>query len=419
LSTSSLRPPPPRTATRKDGPPVELSRSKKLLFTCAMLVLCFGGLELTARLYLAAFQGFDGKHLLQYEFDPYKNILPTRNYVDTRGVIHNSDGFRRSTEVPLAKPAGTYRIFLMGASAAYGTGGLWPHIQREYAVLKNEETIDAYLEGYLTEQFPTARFEVINAAIPSAWTHHELIYLNQKILKYEPDMVLFLDGFNDFFHTDPGHDQFSAYAYGEHAHVIMGPPTVQALATANLWWLSRKSAFVHLAVRGARNGKMVLDSILSSEVRTPIDVDRNLANLRQVFPRNALAMVRRSTVLLNSEGVAAVFILQPMLITERERTTMPDIERQLFEFNVNSYLPGYEDFIRQALPWLRDTTRAEVEKAGGQFIDGTRPFDMADTEQIFTDYVHLTPYGNRRLADYIGERLVERIREDLANSGDS
>ena len=78
---------------------------------------------------------------------------------------------------------GTYRIFLMGASTAYGLGGLWPHIEDRYPVLKNPETIDAYLEQEAAGAIrPDLQIEVINAAITSTWTHHNLIYLNQTIL---------------------------------------------------------------------------------------------------------------------------------------------------------------------------------------------------------------------------------------------
>ena len=77
-----------------------------------------------------------------------------------------------SDKAPASKPQQAKgldrrRLFLMGGSAAYGLGGLWPHIQREYAVLKNAETIDAYLERDLAPQFPGRRVEVINAAINS------------------------------------------------------------------------------------------------------------------------------------------------------------------------------------------------------------------------------------------------------------
>ena len=80
-------------------------------------------------------------------------------------------------------------------------------------MLPNDSTIDAFLERELGAQFPGTKIEVINAAITSTWTHHHLIYLNQRIIGYQPDMVLFLDGYNDFYFFNRDHDQFDSYGY--------------------------------------------------------------------------------------------------------------------------------------------------------------------------------------------------------------
>jgi hypothetical protein len=387
---------------------MQLSRKKKILVYLASAVLIAVILEGGTRLYLRKSQGYSGGPLLQYVFDPYKNVLPTPNWVDTRGVKHNGQGFRRSADVSLRKPEGTFRVFLMGGSTAYGTGGLWPHIQRTYPVIKNSQTIDAYLERDLGKRFPGTRFEVINAAIPSIWTHHHLIYLNQTILKYQPDMVVLLDGYNDFYQTQKDHDQFGSYSYQEHSRVIMGDPTLRSLAYTNAWWLGRKSAFVHVLMRRAR----VVKQLFRSYDRTPMNVPAALAALREIFPKNALTMVDRIALLLQHEKVDAVFVLQPMLIMERGRTGMPAVEKQLLDFNVKSYLPNYEAFMRQAVPLVSAMTRKTVEGNGAMFLDATNVFATAQG-QVFTDYVHLTPQANQVLATFVANNIQCRISARL------
>jgi hypothetical protein len=381
--------------------------SRRTVFLAGLVaILVLGGmLELGTRLYLRATDGYDGKHLYQFAFDPYKNILPTPNYVDTRGVRHNSVGFRRSSEVSVAKPPGTYRIFLMGASTAYGLGGLWPHIDDKHPVLKNSETIDAYLEQDLAPALPGKKIEVINAAITSSWTHHNLIYLNQTVLKYQPDMVLFLDGFNDYYFYDQGHDQFGSYTYSLPSRVILGDPTLYSLAYANGWWLFRKSALFHLLARGASNVKLLLSG---RPERKSIDVEKAVAAHERVFGANAYKMEERCGLILQNEHIIPVFILQPMLILERDRK-LTDVERRLFEFNVSSYLPNYEPYVTRAVQYVRERMSEMAPRVGGTFIDLTGIYKNADG-QIYTDYAHLTPEGNQLAARYIAERILPLIQ---------
>lgn len=388
--------------------PRQLPVWKRVLFWAILASLSFAILEVTANVGLRVFRGYDGEHLYQYEFDPYKNILPTPNFVDTRGIKHNSMGFRRSSEVPLKKPPGTYRIFLMGASTAYGLGGLWPHIQRTFAVIDNSETIDAHLERTLGAALPDMKVEVINAAITSTWTHHHLIYLNQRILRYEPDMILFLDGFNDFFFFDPGHDQFESYSYSLPSRVIMGEPTFQSLVYANSWWLFRRSAAAHVGSRTMRTLAQVIRGNTRGE---PFDVDEAIHGLKAVFPANALKMHERMGLILRAEGIRAVFMLQPLLILERDRSGMPPIERELFTFNVESYRPNYEEFAHRAVQFIREAEQQMADRVGGTFIDLTNSFDEIEG-QAYTDYAHLTPLGNQIIAEHIAERILPLIETE-------
>jgi hypothetical protein len=389
--------------------PRRISRWTVVLLVVVFLTIVAAVLELGVRIYLRETRGYDGEHLYQFAFDPYKNILPSPNYVDTRGIRHNSKGFRRSTEVALAKPPNTYRIFLMGGSTAYGVGGLWPHIDDRYPVLKNSETIDAYLEQALSSALPGRKVEVINAAITSTWTHHNLIYLNQTILKYQPDMVLFLNGFNDYYHYDVSHDQFGSYSYNLPSRVILGEPTLYSLAYANGWWLFRRSALAHMLARGASNLSLLLSKRAE---RRPIDVEQAVAAHQQNFSANAFKMEERCGLILQKEQVIPVFILQPMLILERDRR-LTDVERRLFEFNVNSYLPNYEAFITRAVEYVRIRNADMAARVGGVFVDLTSIFKNADG-QIYTDYAHLTPEGNRLAALFIAERILPLIRKRAA-----
>jgi lysophospholipase L1-like esterase len=390
------------TMSENNKASVALPLWKKILFSVVGVLLLATVLELSASWYLRHFRGYDGQHLLQYEFDPYKVILPTRGYRDTRGLQHNAQGFRHPVEVSRRKEEGAYRIFLMGGSSAYGTGGLWTHIDPNYRVLHDSVTISAYLQQMLEERLPGRQIEVINAAITSSWTHQHLIYLNQSLLRYEPDLIVLMDGFNDFFHFGEYHDQFASYAYRAHADVIMGDPTVKALIFSNAWWWSRRSAFIHVLYRQMQQVGALLRP---RRPREPMDPDAAFEGLQRVFPNNALKMVERAALLLNHEQVDALFVLQPLLILERDRPGAPEMEQRLFEFNVASYLPRYEEFIHKAVPYVSQRVRDAVEPLGGQYLDATGVYRGIEG-QIYTDYAHLTPLGNRVLASRLADRIT-------------
>jgi hypothetical protein len=371
--------------------------------------LVYGVLELSAIWYLKALRGYDGRHLYQYVFDPYKNILPTPHFVDTRGIHHNAQGFRRLTDVTREKPAGTYRIFLLGGSTAYGLGGLWPHIEPHYPVIPDSQTISAYLERELNARASGPHVEVINAAITSSWTHHELIYVNQTILNYHPDMILFLDGFNDYFFSNEDHDQFADYSYDLPARVVLGEPTVKSLLYADAWWAFRKNALAHVLGRALSTLKLLLTP---RPPQPPIDVERSLAGMRQVFSRSALKMHRRIGLILRDEGVRAVFLLQPMLILERGHKPFTPVEQRLFEFNIASYRPNAEAYMRGAASFAKDAERAMAEEVGATYLDLTQIYGTTEG-QVYTDYCHLTPLGNTTLAHYVAERIAPTIAKPL------
>ena len=400
-----------------DGPAAAgLSLTKRFVFGMLLFGIVLTVLELGAQVYLRATRGYAGGEFMQYQFDPYKNIMLTPSWRDTRGVSHNAQSFRRTSPVTQQKASGTFRVILMGASTAYGLGGMWPHLQTEFAVLNDSTTIDSYLEPMLAAALPGLKVEVINAGIPSVWTHHHLIYLNQAILAYEPDLVLFLDGWNDHFFYSGDHDQFASYIQTEQASRIMGTPTIASLVRMNAWWLFRKSAFAHVTGRALQAVAPTLRG--GGGPPPPIDPDSATAVATRTFDRNARKMIERNALILQHEGIPALFMLQPVLALERDRLArMPDIERRLFDFNLTAERPGYEQYIRRVVPIVSERVRETVTPLGGSYLDLTAIYDRP-MGQIFTDYCHLTPTGNRLLAEFILPEVVRLARVRIAaNSG--
>jgi hypothetical protein len=103
----------------------------------------------------------------------------------------NSLGFRDTREYSLTKPAGTFRIMVLGDSVTFGHGALY------------ETTYPYLLEQRLREWRPDVKWEVWNLGVPGYNTAQELAYLNEIGERYAPDLVIVGFFSNDFTGFEP------------------------------------------------------------------------------------------------------------------------------------------------------------------------------------------------------------------------
>lgn len=101
----------------------------------------------------------------------------------------NSLGFR-GPEIARQKPAGTFRILVLGDSVPYGVG------------VNDEVTFLRRWEGELNQRGP-GRFEVVNTGHPMYDTNQELALFRDEGLALQPDLVLLIYIVNDI---DPTRD---------------------------------------------------------------------------------------------------------------------------------------------------------------------------------------------------------------------
>lgn len=369
----------------------------------------FGVLELLSYTYLRVVDGYDGRHLMNYQFDDYKNIRLTPNFSNSKGIYHNPQGFRRNESTQMETPPGRFRIFIMGGSTAYGLGSLSRYGQEKYSIIRNDQTIDFYLERYLNGLQLPAHVEVINAAITSHYSHHHLIYLNQTILKFHPDMVIFIDGFNDYYPYEKGFDQFRDYAYQERVHQFMSEPTINAFLGYSGWWAFRKSHFIYLTAKTLRPVWLGISRIGRHRVR--IDVDEALRNLQENAEANFVKLVERNGLILRQENVIPVFTLQPEIVFQQSKILSP-MEQKISEEMTDQWQENFVEFKNKAKPIVLDCMRRATQTSGAHFLDLTDIFGGME-EDVYTDYCHLTPMGNKRLAEELAPKILPLVLERL------
>ncbi len=134
------------------------------------------------------FQNFDEVEKRQLCLDFY-NLKTSGNEIipdqDTGSITINSLGFRGS-EFSTVKPTDTYRIFMIGGSTMFGAGAT-----------SDETTIPGYLQHILNEKDLMFGIEVINSGIQGADSNTELNLIEQKLVRFSPDLVIIYDGWND------------------------------------------------------------------------------------------------------------------------------------------------------------------------------------------------------------------------------
>jgi len=196
MGSATLQPPQPKTARREPEPSTarssvaatrRLTGRRKWALRFVLLVLSpvvfFAVVEIGLRL-----AGYG------HSTDFFKPV-DTGHSVDTGSVYTANEKFawqfysRKIAKEPFpfrmsaAKPAGTYRIFILGSSAAWGT----PSPSFNFGRI---------LEVMLRDRFPEVKFEVINTAIMGT-NSHIVRPIAQDCTRFDPDLFLVYLGNNE------------------------------------------------------------------------------------------------------------------------------------------------------------------------------------------------------------------------------
>jgi lysophospholipase L1-like esterase len=116
-------------------------------------------------------------------FSGHRTDWGDRNWVT---LTVNLQG-RRDTEVPLAKPPGTYRIAVLGDSVAFG------------ARVLVEDDFVSLLEARLNARSTGLHYQILNFGVPGYSTWQEHLMLKEKALAYNPDLIVLVFVMNDFY----------------------------------------------------------------------------------------------------------------------------------------------------------------------------------------------------------------------------
>jgi uncharacterized protein YjbI with pentapeptide repeats len=130
-------------------------------------------------------------HLEKDEIEALCNENLNLTFMDDRvltssedSISINSEGFRGAEFSPI-KPNNTYRIVMIGGSTTFGMG------------VFDNETVPFQLEQKFQSETSEFNVEVINAGIGGSWSKLEVDLIKNRIIDYDPNLLIVYDGAND------------------------------------------------------------------------------------------------------------------------------------------------------------------------------------------------------------------------------
>jgi len=177
---------------------VQISYKKQFIFGLMLLIILISIVEVFANVLLLSEEkcAFEKNEIFK-KLDPqlrkkmcedHRAIRLVDEYQPrqkTQTVNINSQGFR-GPELSVGNPDDTYRIFVVGGSSAFGAGST-----------SDQTTIPGYLQEMFNQQNFDYDIEVINAGVGGFNSPRELVLVRDKIVNYDPDLIIIYDGWND------------------------------------------------------------------------------------------------------------------------------------------------------------------------------------------------------------------------------
>lgn len=337
----------------------------------------------------------------------------------------NNAGFRDPRQIPVAKPRDEFRIFLLGGSTAYGMGAAGEVAEAMgWYGLEYRETIAHMMERILnaTAPIPGKTIRVYNTAVWGyAYQHHLMRYIT-KLRRYQPDVVVCLDGANEIplvSKLDPKWEYFKEGQFHNILEQIYSYNRGGLASYLTLWLKNNTFLMTYLW-----QGRDIFQELHAYEDEPVFDhqeamsgENKALANEKsRMVDRNIGEMVKVVEDLhgvLQSDGIPHVFALQPWFYLSKK--PLHEREKPIEEVRGYRYYYGLPSDRMYRLIVERIHESADQKK---YFIDDfTHYFDDV-SEWVFTDWCHLTAGANYLLAKELANLVKERVLGRSLTNGD-
>jgi lysophospholipase L1-like esterase len=341
-------------------------------------------------------------------FHPFLQNVPRPLHVEQHV---NRWGFK-GDDIDLQRPADVVRIFFFGGSTVHcGT-------------VAYEDTHVRLLENRLRREYPNLKLEVQNVAAEWHTSQHDLIKLMFDAREFSPDLVIMFHGINDLarsfednlFAAGPYRQDYRHY-YGAAANLARpGQTAVSFFNTAGGHWCS-DFRFQQVRVAGPEgNG---LNGMLTMFFPKSDPVEISDWKSLPAFERNQREFVR----IARAAKMEVMLATQPSLY----RVDLSQVDQEVLVFHKVHQTQGKHAALASMVAGMHqfnEVTRSIAKDEQILFVDLEQK--VPKTTEFVYDDVHFTRRGNARVAELIGDEIVQQgviiqiaARRGIGNSAPS
>jgi len=291
----------------------------------------------------------------------YRQVYRTKTF----DVKINNLGFK-GDEFSQDKPEGVIRIFCVGASSTegleVGDGSDYPSI----------------LEGILTKENPDRKIEVINAGFAGASSGAILDLLRNELLNYQPDLIIFYQGFNNYHSALDGRGQIiKKFQFIPHVYSFLYSKSLLFAA-----FVEKKSIFLNRV-----HDKVLIDEILSR-------YEGDIQDIAEFTDKKDIKLILAKQAIHIDGYQMKHDPLQIQQIESRIETGEPISREDLYYYMHYRTGEVFEDM---------------AKKTHAQVVDINSSLSEYPSESIFVDIVHLKKEGNEVIAQVLSEKINQMI----------
>lgn len=303
-----------------------------------------------------------------------------------------SDGAQRY--VPMEKEKGVLRVIALGGSTMAGMGQSG-----------EDKLITSRLQALLRAKYPKKKIEVVNAAFYTYNSAEEMVLMTTKLIAFQPDLFVVLDGYNDFIKAyyfpdlPPYWGQHQEFLYRTHERT----QSVKGLLAQVGYLLSKRFYCLALPRAMLFAAKHHPTAARPDEAEPALDAAPYLRSMKEYFEMQT-TMIGAA----KAHKIPLVMAFQPNVLYKK---TMTDAEtKQMAEWNAMKarypeaaaiYYPRadkmYDEFARK-------------NSGSGVYLYNWSGLFSASKETLYVDSCHYNDRGAELIAQTMAPAVAKALK---------